>query len=81
MRAIEKIGLAALAAMAAMSLTGATSASASSTQLCKVNTSLTCPEGEAATSVHMTLAEGTVGTLLAGLADVLCLNVLVEATP
>ncbi len=79
MRSIRKIGLAALAAMVAMSLAGTTSASASSTQLCKVNTGLTCPGGEAATSVHMTLAPGTVGKLLA-LLNVLCLGVLVEAT-
>ncbi|HEY5708393.1 MAG TPA: hypothetical protein VIS51_03270 [Solirubrobacterales bacterium] len=79
MRSIEKFGLAALAAVVAMSLASATSASATSTQLCKVHTGLTCPGGEAATSVHMTLKAGTVGQLLAAI-NVLCLGYLVEAT-
>ncbi|HEX5376020.1 MAG TPA: hypothetical protein VFW48_07665, partial [Solirubrobacterales bacterium] len=80
MRSIGKIGLAALAAVAAMAFVGATSASATSTQLCKVHTGLTCPEGNVVTSVHMSLAEGTVGKLLANTTDVLCLSYLAEAT-
>ncbi|HEY5708392.1 MAG TPA: hypothetical protein VIS51_03265 [Solirubrobacterales bacterium] len=80
MRSIGKIGLAALAAVVAMSLASATSASATSTQLCKVQTGLTCPEGQATTSVHMNLAEGTVGKVLGELFNVLCLGYLVEAT-
>ncbi len=72
-------GLAALAAVAAMAFVGATSASAGDTQLCKVNTSLLCPAGEARTAIHQVLATGTVGKLLA-LLNVLCLGVLVEAT-
>jgi hypothetical protein len=79
MKSSGKIGLVALATMVAMSLIGATSASATSTQLCKVHTSLTCGEGKGVSTVHMTLAEGTVGSLLA-LTGVLCLGYLVEAT-
>ncbi|HEY5708795.1 MAG TPA: hypothetical protein VIS51_05330 [Solirubrobacterales bacterium] len=79
MRLIKTFGLAALAALAAMAFVGAASVSAStSTQLCTIHTGLTCGAGSAATSVHMTLAVGTVGKLL-GSISVLCLGALVEA--
>ena len=80
MRLIKMFGLAALAAVAAMAFVGATSASALPTQICKVHTGLLCPAGEARTLTHLTLLEGTVGKLNAGI-TVLCLNVLVHATP
>ncbi|HEY5709746.1 MAG TPA: hypothetical protein VIS51_10150 [Solirubrobacterales bacterium] len=81
MRLIKTFGLAALAAVAAMAFVGATSASAStSTQLCTVHTGLTCGEGNAVTSHHMVLASGTIGRLLASI-NVLCLGILIEATP
>ncbi len=82
MRSIRWIGLAAIAAVTALAFAGTPSASAeTSTQLCKTHTGLTCPEGEGTASVHMSLAEGTVGKLLSSLVTVLCLGVLVEATP
>lgn len=74
--------LAAIVALAVMSFVTTSTASAEgSTQLCKVHTSLTCPKGEETTAVHMTLVAGTVGKLLSSLVNVLCLGVLVEATP
>jgi hypothetical protein len=80
MRSIGKIGLGVLAAVVAIAIAGTPTASAEGeTQLCKVHTGLTCPEGEATTSVHMTLAIGTVGKLLA-VTPVLCLGYLAEAT-
>ncbi len=80
MRLIKMFSLAALAAVAAMAFIGATSASASKpTQLCSAHTALTC--SSAAASVHLVLKEGTVGKLLANIVNVLCLSVLVEATP
>jgi hypothetical protein len=79
MRLIKMLGLAAMAAVAAMAFVGATSASALNTQLCTEHASLTCGAGKAATSVHMVLAAGTVGELLADI-SVLCLGYLVEAT-
>ncbi len=81
MRPIKMFGLAALAAVAAMAFVGATSASATNTQLCKVHTSLACPAGEAVTSHHMVLASGTVGKLLGEAINVLCLSILIDATP
>ncbi len=79
MRLIKIIGPVAWAAVIAMALIGASIASAEGpTQLCKVHTGLTCPEGEETTSVHMALEEGTVGRVLA-VTDVLCLGVLLEA--
>jgi len=81
MRLIKTFGLAALAAVAAMAFLGATSASAeTSTQMCKTHTGLTCGAGNAVTSHHMVLASGTVGKLLSS-TTVLCLNILIEATP
>ncbi len=81
MRSIGKIGLGALIAMATIALAGGASASAeTSTQLCDSHTELICPEGDATTSVHMTLASGTVGKLLSSLTTVLCLGVLVESS-
>ncbi|HEY7949716.1 MAG TPA: hypothetical protein VID51_02660 [Solirubrobacterales bacterium] len=81
MRLIKIFSLAALAAVATMALVGATSASAeTSTQLCKVHTGLTCGAGNEVASHHMVLASGTVGRLL-GIIDVLCLSILIEATP
>ena len=77
-RLIKMFGLAAIAAVAAMAFVGATSASAESTQLCKVHT-VTCGAGDATTSVHQ--VNVGVGTLLSSIVDVLCLNVLAEATP
>ncbi|HEX6753774.1 MAG TPA: hypothetical protein VF093_09350 [Solirubrobacterales bacterium] len=81
MRLIKTFGLAALAAVAAMAFVGATSASATSTQLCKVHTGLTCGAGNEVTSHHMVLASGTVGQLLSPTVNVLCLGILIEATP
>ncbi len=82
MKSILKIGLTAIAAVAVMALAGPTTASAlKPTQLCKVHTALTCAAGEASTSVHQVLKEGTVGKLLSSLVNVLCLTVLAEATP
>lgn len=81
MRPIKIIGLASLAVLA-MAFAGTASASAeTSTQLCKVHKGLTCPVGEAVSSVHMTLAEGTVGILLSLVGKILCLGVLVESEP
>ena len=80
MRLIKTFGFAAIATVAAMAFVGATSASATSTQLCKVHSGLTCEAGNAVTSHHMVLASGTVGKLL-GATNVLCLNILIEATP
>ncbi|HEX5375497.1 MAG TPA: hypothetical protein VFW48_04995 [Solirubrobacterales bacterium] len=81
MRLIKMFGLAALAAVAAMAFVGATSASATSTQLCTAHTGLACGAGNAVTSHHMVLASGTVGKLLGEAIDVLCLGILIEATP
>jgi hypothetical protein len=79
-RLIKTFGLAALAAVAAMAFVGATSAPAeTSTQACTVHTSLTCGAGNGTSSIHLVLASGTVGELLANI-DVLCLGVLTEAT-
>ncbi|HEX6754137.1 MAG TPA: hypothetical protein VF093_11190 [Solirubrobacterales bacterium] len=81
MRLIKTFGLATVATVATMAFAGATSASAeASTQLCKAHTGLTCGEGDAVTSHHLTLASGTVGELLA-VVDILCLGILIEATP
>jgi hypothetical protein len=80
MRLIKMFGLAAVAVVAAMAFVGATSASATDTQLCKVHTGLTCGEGDAVTSHHMVLASGSIGKLL-GAINVLCLSILIEATP
>ncbi len=80
MRLVKTFGLAAVAAMAAMAFVGATSASATNTQLCKAHTGLTCGAGNAVTSHHMVLASGTIGKLL-GATNVLCLGILIEATP
>ncbi len=78
-------GLAALAAVAAMAFVGATTASAETdTALCTEHneeTGLLCPKGSEATLSHLTLLEGTVGKLLSSLVTVLCLGVLIEATP
>jgi len=79
MRLIKMFGLAAVAAVAAMAFIGATSASAVSTQLCDEHTELNCKVGHAVATVHLVLATGTVGELLA-LIPVLCLGFLVEAT-
>ncbi len=80
MRPIGKIGLGTVVAVVAIALASATFASAeTSTRLCKVHTGLTCSGGNATTSVHMTLATGTVGKLLSNIVTVLCLNVLVES--
>ena len=81
MRLVKMFGLAAVAAVAAMAFVGATSASATNTQLCKVHTGLTCGAGDAITSHHMVLASGTVGQLLSSAFNVLCLSILIEATP
>jgi hypothetical protein len=79
---IRILGLIVIATLAATGLVGATSASAeTSTQLCNAHEEMECPEGKATTSVHMTLAEGVVGKLLNSLVTILCLGVLVEATP
>jgi hypothetical protein len=80
MRLIKMFGLAALAAVAAMAFVGATSASATNTQLCSAHTGLTCGAGNAVTSHHLVLASGTVGEILAAI-DILCLGILIEATP
>jgi hypothetical protein len=81
MRLIKMFGLTAIAAVAAMAFVGATSASAeTSTQLCTTHTGLTCGAGNAVTSHHLVLASGTVGELLAAV-PVLCLGILLEATP
>jgi hypothetical protein len=78
---MKMFGLAALAAVAAMAFVGATSASATfDTTLCKKDSGLTCEAGDQATTVHAVLKSGTVGQLLA-LVNVLCLGVLIEATP
>ncbi len=77
MRSIGKIGLAALVVAVTMAIVGTPSASATGTKLCTTHAGLTC--GSAATAVHMILAEGTVGELLAAI-DVLCLGLLAEAT-
>ncbi len=79
MRLVKMFGLATLMAVAAMALLGAASASATNTQLCTAHTGLTCVSG--ATSIHAVLATGTVGKLLSSPVTVLCLGVLVEATP
>jgi len=76
-RLIKMLGLAAIAAMAAMALVGVTSASATSTQLCTAHTGLTC--SSPASSIHL-VNEG-VFRLLNELNPVLCLNVLIDATP
>lgn len=85
MRLIKMFGLAAIAAVTAMAFVSATSASAeTSTQLCNDHLELTC--SNAASSVHMVLAPGTVGGILGGLGgggslyNILCLNVLVESS-
>jgi len=81
MRLVKTFSLAALTAVAAMALVGATSASAEfSTQLCSTHTGLTCGAGNGVSSHHMVLASGTVGRLLAAI-PVLCLSILLEATP
>ena len=80
MRLVKMFGLAAVAAVAALAFVGATSASATDTQLCKVHTGLTCEAGNAVTSHHMVLASGSIGKLLAAI-NVLCLGILIEATP
>ncbi len=81
MRPIKMFRLAALAAVAAMAFVGATSASATNTQLCKVHTSLACPAGEGTASHHMVLVSGSVGKLLGEAINVLCLDILIDATP
>lgn len=79
MRLIKMTCLAALVTMAALALAGASSASAEGpTQLCKAHTGLTCPGGEATTSIHMALPAGMVGKLLTSLITMLCLNILLE---
>ncbi len=74
-------GLAALAAVAAMAFVGATSASADpgKTQICN-KAELICQAGNATTSLHLVLTPGTIGKLLAAI-NVLCLGVLINATP
>ncbi len=80
MRLVKMFILTALAAVATMAFVGATSASAfGSTQLCKVNTSLLCPAGEARIAGHQVLKTGTVAKLLA-LLTILCLGLLRELT-
>jgi len=78
MRLIKMFGLAVLAAVVATAYVGSSASASTSTQLCKVHTGLTCPEGKGTSSIHMALVEGTVGKLLAAI-PVLCLGVLVEA--
>jgi hypothetical protein len=81
MRLIKMFGLAALAAVAAMAFVGMTTASGeTSTQICSTHTGLTCGAGNAVTSHHLVLASGTVGQILAAI-DILCLGILIEATP
>jgi len=80
MRLIKMFGLVALVALAAMAVVGATSALATSTQLCKVHTSLTCGAGNAQTHVHKVLKGGTVYRVQMAV-NVLCLGVLAENTP
>jgi hypothetical protein len=75
MRFIKMFGFAPTAAVALMALVGATSASAANTELCTVQTALTCGAGNDANSISMNNAHDGVGTLLNDLADVLCLNV------
>jgi hypothetical protein len=78
MRLIKTFGLAALAAVAAMAFVGATPASATfDTQLCKVDSGLLCPEGQAQTHFHLVLVPGTVLKLLSPI-SILCLGVLSE---
>ena len=80
MRVIKTFGLVALAALATMAFVGATSASAEfSTQLCTQHGSLTCV-GSAAPNVHGVLKTGRVSSVLASI-NILCLGVLLEATP
>ena len=73
------LGLAAIAALASMAFVASSASAETSTQLCKVHTSLECTAP--ATEVHQVLAEGTVGKLLSSLATVLCLNVLATGEP
>lgn len=81
MRLVKMFGLAALAVMAAMAFVGAASASAeTSTQLCNVHTSLSCEAGDETSSVHLSLAPGTILKIL-GFMSILCLGELLEATP
>jgi hypothetical protein len=72
-------GLAGIAAVAAMAFVGATSAMATSTVLCDEHVEAKCPAGHELASVHAVNTAGTVGILLNSTADVLCLNVLVQA--
>jgi len=80
MRLIRMFGLAAIATVVAMAFVGATSASATSTQLCDSHAGLTCEAGHAVTSHHLVLASGEVGRIL-GAINILCLGILIEATP
>jgi hypothetical protein len=72
-------GLAAIAAVAVMAFVGATSAMATSTVLCDEHVETKCPAGHELKSVHAVLTSGTVLTLLNTVANVLCLNVSVQA--
>jgi len=81
MSIVKQFGLTALIALVAMAVVGATSALATSTQLCKVHTSLTCEAGNAQTHVHNVLKAGTVYKILNSFLSILCLGALTESTP
>jgi hypothetical protein len=82
MRRVMKTASAIVLALAATAAVIVTQASAeTSTRLCKVHTSLVCPEGQETTSDHLVLVPGTVYKILNSLVTVLCLNRLALSTP
>jgi len=71
MRLTKMFGLAAVAAVAAIAFVGASSAMATETAICKVHTSLVCPEGQEVESIKF-VAGTTI--LKTSIATVLCLH-------